>query len=273
MPIQVTCPSCLSRFTVSDKFAGKKGPCPKCKKQIAVPEKTDEIVIHAPRDDAPKDSKGQSVLKPIQRTETRVTGRAVAITVGTIVVMLAAAAATRLWDPVPWWWVALGAIVLAPPAIYAAYGFARDAELAPLVGSELRNRLLILSAIFPALWLIYAFVPMYVLELRQPSDMSLFVAGIMLVIVAGIGAFAAANALELEFSGGLAVAGLYLVGALILALIAGVPVASLNGSSAPAERELLFETPPGGPASGAPQPPAGTPSAANPSSANRGAGR
>ena len=48
MPINVTCPGCLKRFSVADKFAGKKGPCPKCKKIITIPKKEDEVVIHAP---------------------------------------------------------------------------------------------------------------------------------------------------------------------------------------------------------------------------------
>ena len=48
MPIQVTCPGCLKRFSVADKFAGKKGPCPKCKQIITIPKKEDEVIIHAP---------------------------------------------------------------------------------------------------------------------------------------------------------------------------------------------------------------------------------
>ncbi len=244
MPIQVTCPSCLSRFSVSDKFAGKKGPCPKCKKQISVPLKSDEIVIHAPRDDAPKDSKGQSVLKPIKRTETRVTRRGVILTTVTILGMLAAAVALRFLGPVPWWLLVIGALLIAPPAIWAAYGFSRDSELAPFVGAELRNRLLILTAIFASLWLIYAFVPVYVLDLNQTSEMPLFMSGVMLVTIVVIGAFAAANTLELEFSGGLVVSGLYVVAALVLALIAGVQLASMDGKRKSPERELLLDPPP-----------------------------
>lgn len=37
MPIAVSCPSCKTKFTVSDKFAGKQGPCPKCKAPITIP--------------------------------------------------------------------------------------------------------------------------------------------------------------------------------------------------------------------------------------------
>lgn len=38
MAIEVSCPSCKTKFTVSDKFAGKQGPCPKCKAPITIPK-------------------------------------------------------------------------------------------------------------------------------------------------------------------------------------------------------------------------------------------
>ena len=84
MPIQVTCPKCFKRFQVSEKFAGKTGPCPNCKSQIKVPEASEEVVIHAPEDDAPKDRSGQSVLKPLKREETDVTRRGVFLTVASV---------------------------------------------------------------------------------------------------------------------------------------------------------------------------------------------
>ena len=74
MPISVVCPSCKARFSVSEKFAGKKGPCPKCKTVITVPEAVaEEVKIHEPEQFASggKDSKGRAVLKPILREETK----------------------------------------------------------------------------------------------------------------------------------------------------------------------------------------------------------
>ena len=87
MAIDVTCASCKTRFQVSDKFAGKQGPCPKCKKIITVPSKKDEVVIHVP-ELGPKDSKGQLVLKPIARKETRLTPVHIGVIVGSIVLLL-----------------------------------------------------------------------------------------------------------------------------------------------------------------------------------------
>ena len=73
MPIQVTCPGCLKRFQVNEKFAGKTGPCPSCSKQITIPSKADEVVIHSPAEAGPKDSKGRPVFQPLRREEVKVT--------------------------------------------------------------------------------------------------------------------------------------------------------------------------------------------------------
>ncbi|MGI9471623.1 MAG: hypothetical protein ACR2NZ_08845 [Rubripirellula sp.] len=226
MPIQVTCPNCLKRFQVSDKFAGKTGPCPSCKKQIKVPDKSEEVTIHAPEDGAPKDRSGQSILKPLERTETDVTRKGMLLSAGAILFAIAIAIGFRLTGGAPILVCVLGALLLAPPLVWAGYTFVRDSELAPYVGPELRNRVLILSVILAALWLLYAFVPSYVLELDSPADMSFLAFGIIFSIMLAIGAFASVGAFELEFSSGLAHAGLYLIVTLLLALMSGITLAT-----------------------------------------------
>lgn len=96
MAIDVTCASCKTRFQVSDKFAGKQGPCPKCKAIITVPAKKDEVIIHVPEMSGPKDSKGQLVLKPIARKETRLTAVNVAAIAGSVVLLLVVSLALRI---------------------------------------------------------------------------------------------------------------------------------------------------------------------------------
>ena len=227
MPIQVTCPNCLKRFQVSDKFAGKTGPCPSCKKQIKVPDASEEVIIHAPDDGVPKDSQGVSVLKPLKRTETDVTKKGILITSGAILLALAGAVGLRMsGDTIPVYIQALGAFFLAPPLIWAGYSFVRDSELEPYVGSELRNRVLMLSGIFAALWLLYAFVPNYVLDLDSPSEMNFLASGLILAIMIGLGALASAATFELEFVNGLTHAGLYFIVAVMLALISGLKLAT-----------------------------------------------
>ena len=49
MAINVVCPGCRSRFAVSEKFAGKTGPCPKCKQPIVIPTPAaKDVVVHEP---------------------------------------------------------------------------------------------------------------------------------------------------------------------------------------------------------------------------------
>src|SRR5437764_1703089 len=95
MAIDVTCPSCHTRFQVSEKFAGKSGPCPKCKTTIKVPEKKDEVVIHAPEDYGPKTTTGQMVFKPIARTEVKLQVPQIAAIVGSVIVVLVGALILR----------------------------------------------------------------------------------------------------------------------------------------------------------------------------------
>ena len=143
MPIQVTCANCLKRFQVSDKFAGKSGACPNCKKEIRVPDKSEEVVIHAPDDDAPKDRTGRSVLKPLMREETDVTRKGLFVTIGAIVGAIVVAVILRFAFPtdesIPAWLrlLVIG-LLAAPPLVWSGYSFVREQELEPYTGVELR---------------------------------------------------------------------------------------------------------------------------------------
>lgn len=227
MPIPITCPKCLKRFQVSDKFAGKTGPCPSCKNPIKIPTADEQVVIHAPESDAPKDSTGQSVLKPITGTETDVTRKGLIVTILAIVAIFAAALALRFVGEgsAPFWAQLLGIFVLAPPMIWASYSFVYNRELEPYRGRELHQRVGILSLIFAAMWLIYAFVPAYVFDLDQASEASWTIAGVIFAIMIGAGAVAAAATFEVEFTSGLVQSGMYFLGVVALALIAGVTLA------------------------------------------------
>ncbi len=230
MPIQVTCANCLKRFQVSDKFAGKTGACPNCKKQLRVPDESEEVVIHAPEDGVLKDSEGKSVLTPVLRQETDVTRKGLLITGGAILAAIGIAIGMRVTGETPLIVQILGVILIAPPLAWAGYSFVHDQELAPYVGPDLRNRVLFLSAVFPSLWIIYAFAPAYVLDLDFASEMSFMAFGITFVVMLLIGAFASMGAFELEFTSGLAHAGLYLIATVSLALISGIVLASSGAS-------------------------------------------
>ena len=227
MAIQVTCPNCLKRFQVSDKFAGKTGPCPNCKKDIKVPDASEEVVIHAPDDGAPKDRQGVSILKPLKRTETDVTRKGMIITFSAILVAVAAAVGLRMgMETIPVYILAMGALFLAPPLVWSGYSFVRDSELEPYVGSDLRNRVVILSVILAALWLVYVFVPSYVMEYDSPEEMSYLWFGIMFAVMVGLGSLASAATFDLEPLNGLTLAGLYFIVSVVLALISGLTLAT-----------------------------------------------
>lgn len=231
MPIQVTCPKCLKRFQVSDKFAGKTGPCPNCKEKIRVPDKSEEVVIHAPQDDSPKDRSGQSVLKPIERQETDVTRKGILITAICVLGVFAAAFGLRVSSGdagTPLWAQILGLLLLAPPLVWVGYQFVYDQDLEPYRGAELRNRVLICSGVFALLWMIYAFVPSYVMDLESAAEMPYTAFGISLCLMFGLGALASSAAFEIEYTNGLAHYGLYLVVILLLAVVSGVTLAGMT---------------------------------------------
>src|SRR5215831_12437191 len=99
MAIDVTCTKCHTRFQVSEKFAGKSGPCPKCKATIKVPELTEQVKIHAPEDYGPKTTTGQPVFKPIARTEVTLQVPQIAAIVGSVLVVLIVVVVLRVQFP------------------------------------------------------------------------------------------------------------------------------------------------------------------------------
>src|SRR5437773_1750134 len=195
MAIDVTCPSCHTRFQVSDKFAGKSGPCPKCKKTIKVPDKKDEVVIHAPEVSGPTDSMGQAVLKPISRTEVRLQVPQIAAIIGSVLVVLIVAVVLRFQfkgGAVPPLITILGSILLGPPLAFAGYTFLRDDELEPYRGKEVMLRSLACGLAFAAIWGAYwlVFTYWYYPKPVPIGDPNWTAVGIAVPIMIAIGSFA-----------------------------------------------------------------------------------
>jgi len=230
MPIAVTCPKCLTRFSVGEKFAGKKGPCPKCKNEITVPELSEQVVIHAPPDAVPKDSKGVSVLKPIKRTEVKISRALIFGSIGGVLLAILLAVGLRLTGGAPLPLLVLAALAVAPPLVRFGYAISRDSELEPFYGQELWVRVAITSVVLAATWIVYAFVAPYVFDYDKASELPLLYSGIALVVMLALGSLAAMAAFDLELSGGLVIAGVYITATLVLCLIAGVPLVSLSSS-------------------------------------------
>jgi hypothetical protein len=220
MAIDVTCAGCHTRFQVSEKFAGKKGPCPKCKATIQVPALTEQVVIHEPESFGPKDASGRAVLKPIFREEVRLTTPVIVGIVMSIVVVLFAGLVLRVSFPggtVPRLVTILGSILLAPPLAFAGYTFLRDDELAPHRGLDLALRLIACSVVYPLLWGLYWFVFAY-LGVYPSWQILCFVVPAMVAV----GAFTAQTSLDLELGAGALHYTLYLVATVLMRVIMGM---------------------------------------------------
>lgn len=228
MAIDVECPSCKTRFRVSDKFAGQKGPCPKCKAEIQIPEKSEEVVIHAPEVADTVGEKAKRAFRPIARKETTVTPVSIVAVVGAVVTVLVIALILRSsiagaeqlagWAK---WLLGAGALSLGPPLALAGYTFLRDAELDPFRGRELAIRTAICGTVYAILWGVYAGLNVYVLAdvTLQPFHYVFVIPPFVLV-----GALAAFASYDLDYGIGVIHYGLYVLVTFVLCLIVGAPL-------------------------------------------------
>lgn len=217
MTIQVVCPGCKKRFSVDDKFAGKQGPCPKCKTVIKIPEKTDDVVVHEPESFGPKGKKGRAVLKPIERTETKFSPVIAGVAAGASLLVLLIAVLFR--DQAPTGLLVLGAILLAPPLVWAGYAFLRDDEFEPFVGRELWIRVGACSLVYALLWGLVPLIAGYGLQLDQ---LELIHMAFLAPVLIGLGAFTAYASLDFDFGMGAMHYGLYLSVTVLLRLVLGL---------------------------------------------------
>ena len=225
MTIRVTCPGCRTRFSVSDQYAGRKGPCPKCKAQITIPTKGEEVVVHAPDEFAGggRDTQGRLVLKPIERDDLRFTLPLVAgLAAGALLLILAAWALGRAYGDSgpPVMIVALGSLLVAAPVGWAAYLFLRDQDLAPFRGLALWLRLGGCGAIYAAIWGAYALFRAKMLGGSAPETWHLLFVGAPLV---ALGGGAAMILLELDYTSALMHYCFYLGATIALAWLMGLP--------------------------------------------------
>lgn len=222
MAIDVTCPGCHTRFQVSDKFAGKQGPCPKCKKVIRVPDKKDEVVIHAPEVSGPTDSKGQAVLKPLTRQEVRLTRLQIVTIISSVVLVLIAAVVLRVIyqgkDSQELRIItSLGALLLGPPLAFAGYTFLRDDELEPYRGQQILLRSLACGAVYALTWGLLWFIFTY---LNMTPNWTAMAAAVPVMV--GIGAVASQASLDFELGTGALHYAMYLAATVLLRLTLGM---------------------------------------------------
>jgi hypothetical protein len=234
MAIRVTCPSCHQRFEVSDKFAGREGPCPKCKGVIRIPDKNEEVVVHAPEMSGPKDSKGRLVLKPIARAETRLSGVQITLIVCGLALFLITAILLRLLYPagagLPSFLPPLGVTLLGPVLAYAGYTFLRDQERGFFSGRELWLRVVTCGLVYAASWLLM-YAGWYAFNNRWELGAWLVGTGLMFAVGTTTGLIA----FELDWPTGFLHYGLFFGCAVLLRWIAGWGIMPGQNEAVPAE--------------------------------------
>jgi hypothetical protein len=226
MPINVTCPGCLKRFSVADKFAGQKGPCPKCKAIITIPKKEEEVVIHAPEhsEAGAVGAGGRHALKTYKRTDTRFQPLVFTGVVGFVLVAVLVALVLRSMGAVEMWMLAAAAVVLGPPLAWAGYPFLRDTELEGYQGLSLVIRSVACGLVYALLWGVYVFVGGQLWGSdAMTKGLEIYQLVIMAAAVLGIGTFAAYVSLDLEPGSAFFHAAMYFAVTVLLRLVAGMP--------------------------------------------------
>ncbi|QDU98158.1 hypothetical protein [Lignipirellula cremea] len=228
MPIQVICSGCHARFKVSDQFAGKKGPCPKCKAVIQIPEKMEEVKVHAPETFGPKGTTGKAVLQPIFREDVSISiPLLVGIGIGSLAVLIGAFVLRQGLEPgvAPPTWLtglmAIGAVLLAPPAVYAGYAALRDPELGAHSGRSLWMRIGICSLLYAGIWGAFALLKWYLFNNADLTTYQLLFVAPPFVLLGG---GAALVTLDFDYLIGLVHFGFYLLITVLLRVILLGPV-------------------------------------------------
>jgi hypothetical protein len=221
MAIAVICPGCQSRFSVSDQFAGRTGPCPKCKKSITIPAVTAEaVVIHEP--EAPVTTAagtGRAPTAPIRRVEKPIsTLRFAAVGVAAVAALAVAWATGLMVKPaeLPAWLLLAAAFVTAVPCVMLGYAAVRNRELEPFTGTPFLLRSLACAAVYAGLWAVKGMLPP-----EATAEMWQWV--YLTPLFVGSGALAALVAFELEWGSAVAHFSLYAIFTALLRWLVGLP--------------------------------------------------
>lgn len=220
MSIIVVCPGCRKSFKVSDKFAGRSGPCPNCKRTLQVPTKSEEVQIHAPEEFAGggRTKTGKLAIKPVAFTPVRLQPVTAVIVVAAALTMLMVAwvgGRTKLFDSLVV--TAVGLLAVSPPLVVAAYAVLRDDELEPHAGKELYIRSTLCALAYAALWGLFSLL--VARGFLTGELWTWFYVAPPFVLAGGLFALAA---LDLDFGDSLLHYGFYLLATMILRWAAGM---------------------------------------------------
>ncbi len=220
MSILVVCPGCRKRFSVSDKFAGQSGPCPNCKRIIKVPDKSQQVQVHAPEEFASggRSVDGQLVTKPIARSKVRLNAVLVAGVGAAVITVLLFTFVLGRMDLLKDYLVlrAAGVLLISPPLVVAGYSFLRDEEKVPYRGQELYVRAAICGLAYVVLWGLFG----HVLHHYMTGEIWNWLVILPLLIAAG--ALGPLACLDMDFSSSALHYAFYLLVTIILRWVGGM---------------------------------------------------
>jgi len=238
MPIQVTCPNpkCLTRFNVADKFAGQKGPCPKCKTVITIPKKEEEVIIHAPEhsESGAVGAGGRHALKTYKWKDTKFQPLVFTGVVAFVLVALLAALVIRSAGAPEMWLKALAAVLLGPPLAWAGYTFLRDPEFEAYQGAPLLIRSLVCGLVYALLWAAFWFLGYRFFGVGTDvakNGLEIWQMVVLIVPVLSAGTLAAYASFDLDPGSAFFHCALYFAVTVMLRLVANLPaVPGLGGA-------------------------------------------
>lgn len=233
MAINVTCPGCLKRFSVADKFAGKVGPCPNCKAKITIPKKEDEVIIHAPEhsEAGAVGAGGRHVLKTYKRTDTKFQPLVFTAVAGFVLVAVLIALVARSAGMHDTWLKAVAAAVLGPPIAWAGYTFLRDAEFEGYRGLNLAMRAAACGLVFALLWGIFWFLGERFFRSDFSKGLEIWQMVVLIVPVFAAGILAGYAALDLDPGSAFFLCAMYFAITIGLRLVAGMTAIPGVGAS------------------------------------------
>lgn len=215
MPISVVCPGCLKRFQVSEKFAGMKGPCPKCNTVINIPK--EQVVIHGTDDFASggKNAKGELILKPISRIETQMSKNEIILAlVGSIAILLLALILgkvltnSRLLDAIGFF----GMLAISFPLALFGYRQIRDPESIDIFeGADLYKRAGLCGGIYTLLWFLFETLSWYI-----SANANYFFYFLCMAVFIGLSLIAAHAIFDFDFVRGLLHYGIFWISIIVL---------------------------------------------------------
>ena len=222
MPTHVTCTGCQKNFTVPDRFAGKRGPCPNCKTIILIPRLEDQVVIHDPEEAQAKAKghKDRSIFKPLRR-ESQGFSRLQMVVVGIGVLFILLIAILIRFnvdnkDEFPKTILVMGTLALAYPVSIGGYLFLRDEEMASFYRRPMFIRTGICAGVYCLMWAIYAFLTGF---MDMPDSPMLYAGiGIICLLLGGIAPWAT---LDFNYTNGLLHCGFYVIVCVALCFVMG----------------------------------------------------